>query len=115
MLFSEPEAVNTRVRPSPSDMTHRKTATTRPIPRTVRVVVTFRTKRFRTLYFSGMPSIRSPFSRPASGRRRWSVARTGLVELVERIAHEAHENRPGCRQGQIAGRARRNGIRGHQY
>src|ERR1017187_6430225 len=40
---------------------------------------------------------------------------SGLVELVERIAHEAHENRPGCRQGQIAGRARRNGIRGHQY
>src|ERR1039457_2744778 len=56
-LFSEPEAVKTRVRPSPRDMTQRKTATTRPIPSTVRPVVTFLTNRFRMLYLSGIPSI----------------------------------------------------------
>ncbi len=105
-FLSEPEAVKTFVSPSPSAMTQRKTATTRAMPRTVSVVVTFLTKRFRTLYFSGMPSIvRCP---PSSADLPEAVGDGALggADGRDEPGDEADEERDRrCRSARISGKS----------
>ena len=53
-LRSEAFVESVRVTPLQSDSTKRKTVTTRAMTKTVMPVETFRTMRFRMLYFSGI-------------------------------------------------------------